>query len=200
MQPYAPDPNLVHLAPECERGGQTYRSRFRGVLGRRNPAGTWRPVLSPAAPPHGAQQGPAAYHGLADEEQQEGFLDVVLWAVEAARHKRRRGCSTAPRSTAGPPRLPRWPFYPGVRTSPRKVTPSCIIQGHRTPPAAGSRPQNYGLQGCCGRPGWKCCKCFWGRNGPSGAQHYPKRLGQGALLGGHRPHLQLLAQTREMGY
>ena len=107
MQPHVPDPNLVHLTPECVGGGQTYGSCFKDVLGRRNSVRTWWPVLSPTALPHGVEQGPGAYHGLADEEQQEGFLNVVLWAVEAARHKRRCGCSTALKQH-------RWPTTPAT--------------------------------------------------------------------------------------
>lgn len=34
------------------------------------------------------KESPGAYHGLTDEEQQEGFLNIILRAVEAERHKR----------------------------------------------------------------------------------------------------------------
>lgn len=47
-----------------------------------------------------------AYHGLADEQQQEGLLNVILGAVEAGRHKWQPGSSTA-----GPPHRP---CCPGV--------------------------------------------------------------------------------------
>ena len=67
---------------------------FRSIPGRQSLARsrvacTWGPTALPhrVRGPEAPEGHPGAYHGFADEEEQEGFLDVVLGAVEAERHK-----------------------------------------------------------------------------------------------------------------
>ena len=109
----------------------------------------------------------------------------------------------SPSSTAGPPR---WPFCPGVGTSPRKVTFPCIIHRHRIPPVV-QCPRVTDLKGCGGR-GWETLQCSWGGGGGGGCHFQPPALPgasewleQAAEMSrkeAHRPHLRLLAQTRQM--
>lgn len=55
-------------------------------------------------PTRAEKEGLGAYHGLTDEEQQEGFLYIILWAVEAEKHKWQPRLQHKPLQAARPAR------------------------------------------------------------------------------------------------